>query len=301
VHSDVGGSYSNDDIANITLAWMVGQLEEQKLVTFNRDYIVRLVRGTIKHHAQESRKLEEHYPQSLVRANTFGPMRKWGLGKIHNSYTLFFRLGGERTRTPMEHSEVSRETMKPTEKLLQGTHEKMHASVRVRMALDGRGYDDKGRYISEALKGWKYIYGRRAQPDTPFQVQQPGEVGKLKDVEWVKVVTKDGKKEEVARMAEDRMTEFERLILRHWTVAEDGWEEEADQREYEVDTARPTARESSRFWESPSAARESTKGSRNGVANGTANGTVNGMQVVREAEENEGGRSRHLRLATAID
>lgn len=301
MHSDIGGSYSNDDIANITLAWMVGQLEEHKLVTFNRDYIIRLVHSTIKHHAQETKKLEEDHSPSLERAKTFGPLRKWGLGKIHDSYTLFFRLGGERTRTPMQHPEVSRETMKPTGQLLQHTHEKMHACVRVRMALDGRGYDDKGRYASEALKDWKYTYGRRAEPDTPFQVQQPGEVGKLKDVEWVKVVTKDGEKEEVARMAEDIMTDFERLVLRHWTVAEDDWEREADEREYEVDTARSTARESSKVWGTPSSAREDAQGVRGETANGTIYGRVNGFQAVREVEENGAGRTRHLHVETDVD
>ncbi|KAK5945183.1 hypothetical protein PMZ80_002387 [Knufia obscura] len=297
VHSDVGGSYANDDIANITLAWMVGQLEEHKLVTFNRDYIVRQVHRTIKCHADETKKLSQNHSVSLERAKTFGPLRRWGLGKIHDSYTLFFKIGGEKTRTPMQHPAVSRNTTKPTGRLLQGTHERMHASVRVRMALDGRGYDDKGQYISEALKDWEYTYGRRAQPDTPFQIQQPGEVGKLKDVEWVKTVTRNGKKEEVARMAEDKMTEFERLILRHWTDAEDNWEEGADERESEVDTARPTARESSRFWESPTSARKSAKGARNGVANGR----TNGMQAVRETEEDGVGRSRQLHLATDVD
>jgi len=267
---------------------MVGQLEESKLITFNRDYIVRQVQRTIKQHVEETKKLGQQHPHSLERAKTFGPMRGWGLGKIHNSYTLFFKLGGELTRTPMEHPEISRKTTKPTGKMLKGTHEKMHASVRVRMALDGKGYDDKGDYISEALKDWEYTYGRRAQPDTPFQIQQPGEVGKLKDVEWVKTVTRNGVKEEVARMPEDHMTEFERLILRHWTGAEDDWEAGADERESEVDTARPTARES------PTFTMKNAKYARNGVTNGRASG----MQAVSEVEENGMGSPKHLRLET---
>lgn len=297
MHSDIGGSYANDDIANLTLAWMIGQLEDHKLVTFNRDYIVRQVRRTIKHHAEETKKLNGPHTPTLDRTKTFGPMRKWGLGKIHDSYSLFFRLGGERTRTPMQHAEVSYKTMKPTGKLLEGTHERMHASVRVRMALHGKGYDDKGEYISEALKDWQYTYGLRAQPDTPFQIQQPGEVGKLKDVEWVKLITKNGKKEEAARMAEDKMTDFERLILRHWTDAEDNWEEGADERESEVDTARPKARESERFWESPTSARKDVRSARNGLANGRPNG----VQTAREAEDSSEARSRHLHLATNVD
>lgn len=278
------------------MAWMVGQLEENQLVTFNRDYIVRQVHRTIKLHAEETKELSRNHSYSLERAKTFGPLRKWGLGKIHDSYTLFFRIGGQRTRTPMEHPEVSRKTMEPTGRLLQGTNERMHASVRVRMALGGRGYDDNGEYISEALKHWEYIYGRRAQPDTPFQVQQPGEVGKLKDVEWVKTVTKNGKTEEVARMIEDQMTEFERLILRHWTDAEDNWEEGADERESEVDTARPTARESSRFWETPKSARKSADETKSW----TTGARTRYVQASDGMAEKADGRMRPLHLATDV-
>lgn len=244
VHSDIGGSYTNDDIANVTLSWMIGHLEDNNILTFNHSYIVRQVHRTIQHHTDEEMKLERSDSSErhhLQRTETFGPLREWGLGKIHDSYTPFFRLGGSRIRTPMEHAEISRTTMKPTGKFLQGTGEAMHASVRVRMALGGAGYNDKGTYESDALHGWKFEWEAYAQPDTPWQLTQPGEVGKLKNVEWVKFV--EGV--EIARMPEDRMTRFEREVLRHWTAAEDGWEEGADEREALIDSARPMRRESS--------------------------------------------------------
>ena len=56
--------------------------------------------------------------------------------------------------------------------------------------------------------------------------------------------------EEVARMKEDQLTSFERDVLRHWTAAEDGWEEGADMREALVDCARPIRRESGMLDES---------------------------------------------------
>lgn len=227
---------------------MIGQLEDNNILTFNHSYVVRQVHRTIQHHTDEEKGLidssdlpEHSHHLHLSRAQTFGPLREWGLGKIHDSYTPFFRLGGSRIRTPMEHAEISRSTMKPTGRFLKGTGEAMHASVRVRMALGGAGYNDKGTYESDALQGWKFEWEAYSQPDTPWQLTQPGEVGKLKNVQWVKLV--EGA--EIARMPEDRMTRFEREVLRHWTASEDGWEEDADEREALIDSARPIGRESS--------------------------------------------------------
>lgn len=113
------------------------------------------------------------------------------------------------------------------------------------MALGGHGYDDKGSYESDALEGWKYEWEAYAQPDTPFQLTQPGEVGKLKNVQWVKF-SPDGQTE-IVRMPEDKMTTFERVILRHWTNADVDWEEGGDARESMVDSARPIRRESDKM------------------------------------------------------
>lgn len=282
VHSDIGGSYSNDDLANITLAWMVGQLEDAQILTFNHDYLIRQVHRTIQRHAAEQERLLQN--TSLSRNPTFGPLRQWGLGKIHDSYTPFFRLAGSTTRTPMQHEEISRSTRKPTGRFLTGTCETMHASVRVRMALGGHGYDDKGSYESDALQGWKYEWGQYAQPDTPFQLTQPGEVGKLKNVEWVKF-SPDGQNE-IVRMPEDKMAAFERVILRHWTGAELNWEEGAEARETMVDSARPIRRESDRFAMdvSPNSARRRRAQGRSGMAKETGF-NVKTLDVLNEHEE----------------
>lgn len=243
VHSDVGGSYDNNDLANLTLSWMVGQLETYKILTFNQDYILRLIHETIQSHELDMHEIRTGRTSGLDRAKTFGPLREWGLGKIHDSYTAFFHLGGAENRTPMEYQEVNRNEG-ATGRLLQGTNEAMHASVRVRMARGGLGYNDKGRYESVALKDWSYSHSEVAQPDTPHQLTQPGEVGKLKGVHWMKLTGKDGKQNMVAHMPEDDMTAFERLVLRHWTAAEDGWESTANARERMVDSARVEDRES---------------------------------------------------------
>lgn len=301
VHSDIGGSYQNDDIANLTLAWMVGQLEEYKLVTFNRDYLVRQVQRTLRMHEKAYAATTMSSPRTISRAKTFGVIRPWGLGKIHNSYTLFFRLGGSQIRTPMQHPEVSKATFKPTGRMLTGTHESMHASVRVRMALDGPGYDDKGDYISEALEGWAFEWQTYSDPDTPFQRSQPGEVGKRKGVEWVKTVGKasDGKPTEI-RMPEDTMTEFERIVLRHWTSREDEWEKGANEREEIIYNARPKRRESHRNLESPTSMKPGPNGSR--VPIQTSENSNSMQTVIEESAERteEQGRKGSLHVSTNL-
>lgn len=289
VHSDVGGSYDNDDIANITLAWMVGQLETYKIITFNQDYILRLIHHTIQNHELEMQRIRRAGTFVLDKANTFGPLREWGLGKIHDSYSVLFRLGGSKTRTPMEYQEINKNEG-ATGRTLKGTNEAMHASVRVRMAMGGLGYNDEGKYESEALKGWSYAYREAAQPDTPHQLTQPGEVGKLKGVYWVKLNDQDGKQVEVARMPEDDMTTFERLVLRHWTAAEDGWESTADKRERMVDFARMKNRES------PTSERKYWRHDLDG--DGRDDQT---LEPVAEDQEHEAEQDpKHLHLATDV-
>lgn len=302
VHSDVGGSYQNDDIANITLAWMVGQLEEHKLLTFNRDYLIRQVQRTLSMHEKTYTIVTDSSPRALQSAKTFGALRPWGLGKIHDSYTLFFRLSGSQVRTPMQHPEVSKATFKPTGRMLTGTHEHMHASVRIRMALDGPGYNDRGNYASDALKGWEYIWQSFSDPDTPYQITQPGEVGKLKGVEWVKSVknSSNGKESEL-RMTEDTMTEFERLVLRHWTSCDDGWEQGANEREEVIYSARPKKRESQWSLDRASTLKSCPNGARS-TKNATSTNTI--QSVIEEEQQppppEENGRKGSLHISTNV-
>lgn len=241
VHSDVGGSYPNDDNANITLAWMVGQFETYGLVTFNTSYIFRLIHSTIRNHIEAvppsmRAKVAGENLTKDDRAATFGELTQWGTGKIHESYEGIFWLGGVQVRTPMQYREVNKDHGQ-TGNILKNTFETMHASVRVRCKLNTKGFDGKHLYKDGApLKGWEWQASDVADPMTAFQQSQPGEVGRVKGVQWIKRENQGGKMVEVCQMPEDQMTAFEREVLRQWTAAED-WEEdaklraEADERE----------------------------------------------------------------------
>ena len=54
VHSDIGGSYPDTDLANLTLCWMVSQLDG--LIEFEHDYIWKQVRLSIEWHEEQKKE-----------------------------------------------------------------------------------------------------------------------------------------------------------------------------------------------------------------------------------------------------
>ena len=202
VHSDIGGGYHNADLANLTLAWMISQLED--LIDFDHGHVTR----------QNRLSTERHEKMGT-------PIRDWGTGKIHDSMTLFFRLGGSKTRTPGEYFETDRKhatgKLDATNRKLENTGEVMHSSVRIRMGRQGLGYNDKGTYDSEALQGWTMKATEQNSPPTPIHTQSPGAVlkGRISDVRWVKKLPGDKETPEPS-LPEDEMGALERTILESW-------------------------------------------------------------------------------------
>lgn len=192
VHSDVGGGYSNVDLANLTLAWMISQLDP--LLSFNHGYIVQQNRLSMESHESLGQKV-----------------RDWGLGLIHNSMTLFFWLGGKKVRTPMGYESMTPKTHLPSGKRLKCTNETVHSSVRIRMGRRGLGYNDRGTYDSEALQGWT-MYGIETTPST-LGLPDGSKAGRMKQVKWVK---EDPKTKERLELLEDEIGEFERKIMTAW-------------------------------------------------------------------------------------
>ncbi|RMD42233.1 hypothetical protein DV735_g2881, partial [Chaetothyriales sp. CBS 134920] len=236
VHSDVGGAYDDTDLANITLCWMVNQLDS--LLEFDEEYLWREIRLAIEHDREQRKK----DPKSSSLPHPLPRLRDWGLGKIHDSMTAFYRLGGSRIRTPNEYTNqtavsqhgqlfyFTRRTLfwwathlglfkRPSRPRLEGTNETVHASVRVRMGQQGLGYNDTGLYDSDALRGWT-MYGDLTDPDTPIRQEIHGEAGRMKNVEWRKTIKvkneKGQEEEETLVMPEDPMGNFEKRILSLW-------------------------------------------------------------------------------------
>lgn len=86
---------------------------------------------------------------SVYRENW--PVRPWGLGEIYESDTGLYILAGKTTRTPGMYHRVDPQNALPTRQFLINTNERIHSSVRIRLELEGLGYDDVGLYKCPAL------------------------------------------------------------------------------------------------------------------------------------------------------
>ncbi|KAF2756846.1 hypothetical protein EJ05DRAFT_440706, partial [Pseudovirgaria hyperparasitica] len=139
VHSNVGGSYDDTAMADITLAWMMDQLSPW--IDFKPGYISTQVRANDQFDA-------------LVQSQGLKEKRGWALGKIYQSCKFPTSLGGKKNRTPhIFHGEDPFKGTKYKEPL-ENTNEYVHASVRVRIDLGGKGWEDKGRYAPAGLSEW---------------------------------------------------------------------------------------------------------------------------------------------------
>ena len=137
-HANIGGSYPDQQIATITLAWMVAQC--QPFLDFDLDYVIDQwedVEDYGKHHD--------------------GQARQWSFGKIFDGVTAVYALAGRMIRKPGRYCFVDPETGAATDEPLFDTHEYIHPCVRARFKLKGPGIEDRGIYDCKALMDWKLV------------------------------------------------------------------------------------------------------------------------------------------------
>lgn len=85
-------------------------------------------------------------------------LRPWSFGKIYDSATGLFAVGGKVVRTPGDYMSMDYRTGDPTNRPLKNTNEYIHASVRSRFNLKGPGYADRSVYDPKALRPWKLMH-----------------------------------------------------------------------------------------------------------------------------------------------
>lgn len=137
VHSNVGGSYDDTGIADISLAWMMSNLKQW--IDFKPDYLEKQFHLNQKYNASQKPPLS----------------RGWGLGRLYNSCTFLQSIAGRQPRTPHIYHRMNYFTGKEEPELLKNTNETVHASVRARLRMGGKGYEDKGAYAPQSLmKEW---------------------------------------------------------------------------------------------------------------------------------------------------
>ena len=137
VHSNIGGGYDDEGMANITLAWMISRLEP--FMDFRPDYLIR-----------EHESTRQYYKDTNQRP------RPWSFGEIYNSLMGLYGLAGTKTRTPGDYYRMDPDTGLPTRKRLKNTNEYIHASTRSRLGMRGPGVKDVGDYDPPALRAWTY-------------------------------------------------------------------------------------------------------------------------------------------------
>ncbi|KAF2086716.1 hypothetical protein K490DRAFT_15318, partial [Saccharata proteae CBS 121410] len=155
VHSNVGGGYDDQELANITLAWMAAQLEP--FLDLRHKYIL----GQADQNDLYYRKRRER-------------IRPWSFGKIYNSSSGIYALGGTTARTPGLYRAVDPDTGRPSRRPLRDTHEYIHPSVRTRLRLGGPGLEDRGRYDPEAMDPWRLVveYDDDGRPNVYWRLRQ---------------------------------------------------------------------------------------------------------------------------------
>lgn len=140
-------------------------------VEFDRPSLGRIFENTLDFYMSpeaedlaQSRKIRQWAAEPIYDNNK--PVRPWALGAIQKVSSLLYSLSGDTTRTPGMYKQVDPKTSLCKEKFLQDTNEKIHSSVRVRLACEGLGLNDGSVWNCDALSKWRlkraiFEYGDR--------------------------------------------------------------------------------------------------------------------------------------------
>lgn len=135
-HSNIGGGYNEQQIATISLAWMVAQC--QSMLDFDHDYVLDCWEDTERYYEKKNEKV-----------------RPWSFGEIFDGLSGVYAAGGIAIRHPGRYVMVDGTTGKETQDPLIDTREYIHPCVRSRIKLKGPGINGRGRYECKSLRDWK--------------------------------------------------------------------------------------------------------------------------------------------------
>ncbi|TQN64282.1 hypothetical protein CSHISOI_10949 [Colletotrichum shisoi] len=220
-HAGVGGGWHEQQIANITLAWMCDQLSTLG-VEFNQgrmqDVFTQGLRYSAGHpfsHVPWSQWTSWLWPKqqlpwanpkiSPVEASSIRrdesecdgkdrhPMgserelwktaRPWGLGQIRYPTSRLQTMAGTTVRHPGTFMRTDPETNEDTDQPLLHTNERIHSSVRVRLACRGLGMDDAEIWDCKPLTRdddggelWKLQRGSGLELSSSAEARKPREL-----------------------------------------------------------------------------------------------------------------------------
>ncbi|KAI9166767.1 hypothetical protein HJFPF1_02881 [Paramyrothecium foliicola] len=158
-HGNCGGGWADQGMANLTLAWMMDQLASIG-VEFDVSSLDRIFKQTADYYlgfAAENASFdvkEKRWAVDPIFSNN-QPVRPWGLGAIQDKQSLLYRLSGITNRTPGLYRQANPRTGIEDGNFLLDTNERIHSSVRIRLACQGLGLNDKSTWKCAALSQWR--------------------------------------------------------------------------------------------------------------------------------------------------
>ncbi|KAM0562242.1 hypothetical protein ACHAPJ_002688 [Fusarium lateritium] len=180
-HANCGGGWEDQGIANCTLAWMMDQLAsigiEFDLPALERCFFQtakfyhKTQTGKLSLKSKKKRKKEtmRQWAINPIYKNNY-PFRPWGLGAIKKAPGLLYKLSGQTIRTPGLYRPTDPKSKRDGTRFLQDTNERIHSTVRIRLACKGLSLNDAHVWdCSALLDNWKLKRTRDKYDDpVPF-------------------------------------------------------------------------------------------------------------------------------------
>ncbi|KAI0430373.1 hypothetical protein F5Y09DRAFT_331155 [Xylaria sp. FL1042] len=161
-HANIGGGWPDQGVANTTLAWMMDQLSSVGC-EFRTDALERAFETTVRYYTnQEPESVSRHRKhmssswaeKSIYESNK--PVRPWSLHYIQSATGPLYNLVGSVCRAPGMYKKIDPKNGRPLPEYLEDTNERIHPSVRVRLACEGLGLNDSGVWhCPSLLKYWR--------------------------------------------------------------------------------------------------------------------------------------------------
>ncbi|KAJ6781493.1 hypothetical protein PWT90_06309 [Aphanocladium album] len=160
-HGNCGGGADDVGLANITLAWMIDQMASIG-VEFYAPFALRMIAQQVQQYevraaqaAGKSRKAPRQWAvDPIYQANK--PVRPWGMGAIEKAPGFVDWIVGSTARTPGQYRQISRDTGNDRYgPFLVDTNERIHSSVRIRLACRGLGVNDVAEWKAPTLANWR--------------------------------------------------------------------------------------------------------------------------------------------------
>ncbi|KAI0477024.1 ADP-ribosylation factor family-domain-containing protein [Xylaria cf. heliscus] len=172
-HANIGGGWPDQGVANTTLAWMMDQLSSVGC-EFKPDALERTFEANVKYYTNREPesalvKCEETCPVCPQRRNKKRiiwaekiiyelnePIRPWSLHYIQSATGCLYNLIGSVSRAPGMYKKIDPKSGHPLPEFLEDTNERVHPSVRVRLACEGLGLNDTDVWdCPSLLKFWR--------------------------------------------------------------------------------------------------------------------------------------------------